>query len=467
VGATADIAAFVVNTDYEDMPPAAVALAKRSALDMVAAALGGLRLPSSPAFTRYVRGLRGRPEAWVIGAGFRAAMTEATVVNACIAHAQDYDDCGIKVNHPTVLVLPVALTLGDKLGASGKDVLAAYILGLEVQGKVALSCDFTLATERKPNSMAYIGCLGATTAAAKMLHLTARQTATALAISANMAGNIRANHGTDMGALTAGNACRAGVIAALMARSGVTASQKIIEADNGFLYYLTGPGGYKLDDLSQELGNPYYVVSPGMGLKKYPCCYHTHRAIDGLLQLMARHHLTYDSVAEVEVGTTPSALRVLAFDEPTTADQAKFSMPHVLGCALLDGKVTLDSFTERKVHDPSVRQAAKKVRIAFPDLPIWPGLPDHDPDTVFVGNPVTVRATDGRTYAARVDVPHGEPSDPLTDSELLAKFNGSAEGYLSPQQARQVSDMVRGLEEVPNIRALMELLAHAGKNSAG
>ncbi|MBI2919282.1 MAG: MmgE/PrpD family protein [Chloroflexi bacterium] len=461
MGTTADIARFVVRTSYEDIPRPAVEAAKRSAVDMVAASLGGLRQPSSGAITRYVRSLRARPEASVIGAGLRTAVAEAALANAAITHAQDYDDCGIKVNHPTVLVLPVALALGDKLRAPGKDVLTAYILGLEVQGKIAMHCNFTLASERKPNSMQYVGCLGAATAAAKLLRLSARQTVFALGIAANMAGSIRANHGTMVGPLNAGLACRAGVSAALIARAGVTASKEIVEADNGFLYYLTGPKGYDLAGLTRELGNPYYIQSPGVGLKKYASCYYTHRAVDALFQIMAQHHLTYDSVAEVEVAMPKSGLRVLAFPRPATGYQGKFSMPHVIGCALLDGEVTLDTFSDQKVGDPRVRQAWGKVKLTFPDLPHWPGLPDHEPGMVFVGNPVTVRTTDGRTYSARVDVPHGEPSDPLTIEELLAKFNDAAGPVLPSEQAGRLSDLLLHLEDVPDTRQIADLLSSA------
>jgi len=131
------------------------------------------------------------------------------------------------------------------------------------------------------------------------------------------------------------------LIAALMAQEGVTANPNIIEAKNGFYDTLVGAGHHDAERMAESLGKPFYIESPGIGLKKYPSCYHTHRALDGVFQLLGEHRLSDKDIAEVDVGTSERAMRVLAFTEPATPYQAKFSMPYCIAAAVVDHEVTL------------------------------------------------------------------------------------------------------------------------------
>jgi 2-methylcitrate dehydratase PrpD len=435
-------------------------MAKRTGLDCLAAALAGCSEPGSRAITGYVRKLGGNPQAGIIGGGFRAAVPDAALANGAIAHALDYDDCGMKVGHPSVLVLPAALSLGDHLQASGKEVLTAYILGLEVQGKVALCFDFKQMA-RKLSSQCWYGCLGAAATAAKLLRLDVASTRVAMGIAANLACGLSANHGTMVAPMTAGNACRNGVAAALMAVDGVTASPDIIEAKNGFCDALADTGSYDAGQMAENLGNPFYILSPGIGIKKYPSCYHTPRAIEAVLQLLEEHRLTDRDIALVEVGTSERARRVIAFDEPATPYQGKYSMPHCIAAVLVDGKVTLDTFTPEKIRNPQIVEARKKVRLTLPDLPIWPGLADLGPDTQFVGNPVTIHTKDGRSFSARVDVPRGDPALPLTDQELMDKYAECAGTVLPPEAIQRSQELMLHLEKVANVRQVMDIMTAA------
>lgn len=457
MGATEKIARFVVDTGYEDIPHSAVEKAKRTALDCLGAALAGVSEPVSQTITAYVMKLSGPPQASVFGAGLRVSVPDAALANGSIAHALDYDDCGAKIGHPSVLVLPAVLSLGEHLGASGQDILTAYILGLEIEGKLALHADFKLMQARL-NHQTWYGSIGAAAACAKLLKLDVAKTRMALGIAANFACGLSANHGSMVAPMAAGDACRNGVVAALMAQEGVTANPDIIEAKNGFYDTLVGRDHYDAERMAESLGNPFYIEFPGIGLKKYPSCYHTHRALDGVLQLLGQHRLSDKDIAEVDVGTSERALRVLAFSEPATPYQAKFSMPHCIAAAVVDHQVTLDTFTAHKMEDRSIVGARKKVHLSFPDIPIWPGLADVGPDTEFVGNPVTIRTTDGRRYNARVDIPRGDPALPLTDDELLAKYRDCGRSQLRPEDIERSVGLVLRLERVGDIGTLMAIL---------
>ena len=453
---TEKLARFIVATGYEELPPTAVEAAKRTGLDCVGAILAGCAMPGSEAVTRYVRSLAGSAQATIIGGDFRAAVPDAALVNGTVAHALDYDDCGMKVGHPSAPVLPAALALGEYLHASGKEVLAAYILGLEVQGKIALNCDFKL-MERTVSSQCWYGSLGAAAAAAKLLRLDVAQTRVALGISANMACGLSVNHGTNVAPMNAGNASRNGVVSALMAREGISASPDIIEVKNGFCDALAGPGRYDTARMTENLGDPFYIVSPGIGLKKYPSCYHTHRAIEATLKLVQEHHLTDHDITEIEVGTSERACRVAAYNEPATPYQGKYSLPHCIAAAEVDGKVTLDTFTEEKIRNPQIVAARRKVRLTFPDLPIWPGLADIGPDTEFIGNPVTIRTSDGRSYQTKVDIPRGDPALPMTDQEITAKYTECAGSILGSEAIQRSRDLMLHLEDVADVREIMNI----------
>ena len=457
MGATEKIAGFIVDTDYRNLPREVVEKAKRSALDCIGASLAGISEPVSQTVTSYVSKLGGAPQASVYGAGVKVAVADAALANGSIAHALDYDDCGVKIGHPSVLVLPAVLSLGEHLGASGRDLLAAYIVGLEVEGKLALHADFKLMQARL-NHQTWYGSIGAAAACAKLLKLDVAKTRMALGIAANFACGLSANHGSMAGAMAAGNACRNGIIAALMTQEGITANANIIEAKNGFYDTLVGPGHYDAERMADGLGKPFYIESPGISLKMYPSCYHTHRALDGVFQLINEHRLDDKNIAAVDVGTSERALRVLAFSEPATPYQAKFSMPHCIAAAVVDHEVTLETFTDHKLNDRNIVAARKKVQLSFPNVPIWPGLADVGPDTEFVGNPVTIKTTDGRSLSARVDIPRGDASLPLSDDELLRKYRDCAHAQLSQENIERSVGLVRDLETVEDVGTLLGLL---------
>src|SRR5262245_5187919 len=170
MGATEKIAEFIANTSYDNIPRDVVEKAKRTTLDCIGAALAGITEPVSQTITSYATKLGGPAQASVFGAGVKVSIGDAALANGCISHALDYDDCGVKIGHPSVLVLPAVLSLGEHLGASGQDILIAYILGLEIEGKLALHADFKLMQARL-NHQTWYGSIGAAAACAKLLQL--------------------------------------------------------------------------------------------------------------------------------------------------------------------------------------------------------------------------------------------------------------------------------------------------------
>ena len=187
--ATEKIAQFIVDTGYENIPHDAVGKAKRTALDYVGAALAGVAEPVSQTITGYATKLGGPAQASVFGAGVKVSVADAAQVNGTIAHALDYDDCGVKIGHPSVLVLPAVLSLGEHIGASGQEILAAYIVGLEVEGKLALHADFKLMQARL-NHQTWYGSIGAAAACAGFATITIKSALIAHPVLHHSAGGV-------------------------------------------------------------------------------------------------------------------------------------------------------------------------------------------------------------------------------------------------------------------------------------
>jgi 2-methylcitrate dehydratase len=134
-------------------------------------------------------------------------------------------------------------------------------------------------------------------------------------------------------------------------------------------------------------------------------------------------------------------------------------MPYCIAAAVVDQQLTLETFTSDKMADRDILEARKKVRLSFPDLPIWPGLADVGPDTEFVGNPVTMWTADGRSFNARVDIPRGDPALPLSDDELLAKYRDCGRSQLRPHEIERSVDLILGLERVKDVGTLLAALS--------
>jgi len=279
---SSELAEFVAGTEFESLPPEAVTQAKRAILDTLGVALAGCREEGPAIVAEQARRTGGAQEAMVLGRPFRAPAAEAALVNGTSAHALDFDDVNFSMRgHPSAPLLPAVLATADAAGASGARLLLAFVLGVEVEAKLGrLMGGRHYALGWHPTST--LGPLGAAAACAKLLGLDAERTQAALGIAASMASGVRANFGTMTKPLHVGLAARNGVQVAALAAARFTASDEALDADDGFVSaFLAEP---PRDDRHLDgLGQPYDIVSPGLGQKLYPCCYVTHRAIDAAI----------------------------------------------------------------------------------------------------------------------------------------------------------------------------------------
>jgi 2-methylcitrate dehydratase PrpD len=453
MGVTKQLATFVVDTTFADIPAPAYARAKEAVLDGLGCALVGSPTPIGKLMTRYVRDRSETPRAAVIGSGYKTSAALAALANGTMAHALDFDDVNRSMSgHPTVPLLPAVLAIGQEIHASGADVLLAYTLGFEVETKVGRGVNprhYNLGW----HATSTLGTLGAAAACAKLLGLDVENSCMALGIAASTAAGLRQNFGTMTKPLHPGQAAMNGVTAAQLAQLGWTADANILEAPYGFCQLYAGANQYNLDDVVKRLGNPFELLATGVAIKQYPCCAFTHRALDGMLSLVQQHQLSAADVVGVECRVGRPTMEVLIHTRPQTGLEGKFSMQYCLAAALLDQRIGLLSFSDEKVRRPAAQQLCERVTMTLhPEA--------QRDDTSGEGLPVTVMVMlrDGRTLNVQIQHPKGHPANPLTAVALQDKFEDCAYGVLERQDLRQVVELVQALEQLDDIGLLMDVL---------
>ncbi|RMF93464.1 MAG: MmgE/PrpD family protein [Nitrospinota bacterium] len=451
---TRQLASLVHETRYTDLPGEAIQKAKYAILDTLGVTLAGATSPAGEIIARYTKSLGGAPQASVLGHGFRTSPPQAALANGTMAHAYDYDDVNWSMSgHPSVPLLPAVLAVAEAQGASGKDLLTAYVIGFEVEAKIGRGVN-PAHYQLGWHATSTLGVFGATAAVARLLQLSPQKIARAFGIAASLSSGIRQNFGTMTKPLHPGHAAMGGVMAATLAQMDFTADEGILEAPFGFARLYTGGGEFQLEQITQTFGAPYDLVDPGVVIKQYPCCAFTHRAIDATLDLVQKHQFAPEAVAEVECLLSRLASDVLIHARPHTALEGKFSLEYCLAAAILDRKVGLAQFTDEMVQRPQAQELLQRVKRQIHPVEATAGERDDEDLPVTV----TIKLRDGRKYSQQVDLPKGHPQNPLSESELQAKFRECASLVLSSKKIDRVLEQLEQLETLPTLTPLLELL---------
>jgi 2-methylcitrate dehydratase PrpD len=375
----------------------------------------------------------------------------AAFTNGLMAHALDFDDWDayLRAGHPSSVVTAAVLALGEILAAPGTDLLKAYIFGIEVLTQTASGTPDL--HKRGFHSTPVWGSIGAVIASASLLKLETEKIKAALGIAASGAAGIQRQQGSMVKPFHAGNAARNGVEAALLAQQGFTADTAIIEEPRGFCDTFFGPGTCDYENMITGIGAPYFLASPGLGLKKHPCSAPQFLAADAALYLKNEHRIDFADVAAIEVSIPPSRYERHFHPEVRTGLQGKFAVNYVVALCILDGKLDHDSFTDAKANDSLVQQALGKVHVIMDESIPEPG--QYCPVTVELKNSTQL------THTARVA--KGHPENPLTESEVLAKFRSNAKEVLSAKQSEDLIVALQSLERAGDVRNLTDLLRPA------
>jgi 2-methylcitrate dehydratase PrpD len=456
MGLTKQLAQFTCQAHLDDWPSEAITTAKAGILDCVGVMLAGSQEPLAKILVNLMQQLGGAPRATVVGQGFKTSPPSAALVNGAMGHALDYDDINrLLKGHPSVVFLPPVLAVAEDVQASGRDVVLAYIIGFEVGCAVGAGMGIDYSDDLGWHPTGPLGTLGAAAGAARLLSLNEAQTTSAIAIAASQAAGLRENFGSMTKPLHAGNAAKAGVLAAMLAQGGYTASPTAIEGRFGFMHAFSGGRGYDTERVASRLGNQIALLNPGIEVKKYPCCGSTHLPLDAVFQIIETHHIESDNVHEVEVRVDFDPPRSLIHYDPKTPLEGKFSMQYCIATALLDRHVRLGSFTDAQIQRAEVQRLMQKVRMIR--NPGYEGRPSWEEAL----NEVHIMLHDDRVLSQQVERQFDGTIRGATPHELANKYRDCASLVLSTEHVETSLEMLSRLEELDHVAGLMDALSGA------
>lgn len=440
-------AKFVLETDYDSIPQTALQRAKHHIIDCLGCMLAGTREPLAGILGTYLDTAGGKPQASILGSEVQTSIYNAAMVNGTLGHALDFDDMSSSlIGHPTTVILPTILALGEYQKISARKALEAYVLGVEVAcalGRLMNPGHY----QRGWHPTTSLGIFGATAAAGKLLGVSEEELSLAFGIAASESSGIRENFGTMTKPFHAGRASAKGFLSAMLARTGFNSSDRAFEGDAGFLRATCDH--YDIEETLKTLGNPYEFVSPGLSIKKYPSCGATSNGIDAMISLAEDNAILPDSVKSIECGSVPIAKDVLIYEMPRNGLEGKFSMHFCLAVALAEKKVTLEHFHDPWINNPTITDLVNKTTFT-----VAPELAEYGYRGTF-NTLLKVSLFNGDEHVLKVDHAKGSPENPLSEAEVFEKYTHCAEGVLPDGKIERSIEM---LSDFPLLEDLSDLL---------
>jgi 2-methylcitrate dehydratase PrpD len=448
MGLTATLAERIAATRYDDIGAVALVAARRLVLDGLAVAVAGTKEKAIEILAAHMRALGGVPEVSAIGGGFRTDPVRAAALNGAAMHVLDFEPMWSPATHALSTTLPVALALGEAHGLSGREILAALVKGIEIQGWLREASGQFIPEQLQFHPPGLVGPMGAAVVASHLLKLDGSKLQHALGIAASRAGSVFSNAGTMTKSTHCGQAAALGLEAAMLAAQGFTGDAETFDSPQGYAgtFY---KGTYRPDELT-KFGPPWRVVSPGYAIKMFPSQFGTHFVITAGLEL---HRQIGDRVAIRAVTLTGPVMPYVNRPAPETGLSGKFSFQYVLAAALLDGKVGIGTFTDSTLRRADIQALLPKIQFRMD-----PQIPARF-ETMYID--VAVELTDGRTLQARCDGPRGVwGKPPIPVVEHLVKVRDCLAVRLAPDAIERCVALAGSLDELPadGLRELMTLV---------
>jgi 2-methylcitrate dehydratase PrpD len=418
---TAGLAGFAV--DRELVLPTAVREASRVRFaDGVTVGLAGTAQPIGRVIVDFVRGYAAAAESTVMGAAYRTTPDLAALANGCMIHAVDWDDFTNNSMHPTSIVLPAVLAVGEASAATGAEVFESFIVGAEIAARIGRAVNPALFL-RGPHPSGSIGTIAAAAAVARLLNLTAEQTAFAFALAVGGAGGLLANKGTMAKPWQVGNAARAAIVAARLAKAGVTANPEILTARFGVVDALLQGATmhYDLEALTDGLGSRWELQRNWI-IKPYPVGGARLTLIEACIALARKWDIDANEIESVQVMASPFVLHI-DHSVPASALDSRFSHRYCAAISLVDREAGVRQFEEARFADPLVQAVFGKIELlADPTLTMEPAAAEGGsfPTTL------SVRMHNGVVYEEQVLRAPGEAGRIATFDDIQSKFAACA-----------------------------------------
>ena len=414
--------------------------AHRTFMNWFGCAVGAARHEAADAALAACAMLQPAPQSSVLGRAERVDMASAALVNGITSHTFDFDDTHLRtVIHPAGPIAPALLALAEVTGASGRMLIDSLVLGVDVACRVG-NMMYPEHYDRGWHITGSTGMLGAAAACARLLGLDEQRTAMALGIAASQPVGMREQFGTMTKPLHPGAAARVGLMAALMASKGFTASPRAIEAPRGYAQVVSTKNAW--NEVTDELGSRFEISFNTY--KPFACGIVIHPAIDACSQLRARG-VRPDDVERIELKVHPLVLELTGKKEPDDGLQSKFSVYYGCAAGLFFGRAGEAEFADAVVTRPDVVALRRKVVAT-----VQSGIGEAQAD-------VTAVLKDGRREHVFVENAIGSLARPMSDADLEAKFHGLADPVLGAAQVAALIAGCRGVGKAADLRALAAL----------
>lgn len=448
-------ARFLQTLDFDLLPAELIEVAKRAMLDYIGVAISGSAQPVTQNLISWAMKRSWSNTASIIGSDLKMDIEHAALVNATAGHALDFDDTSwATIGHPTTVILPALLAVAEEQDCSGKELVVAYIAGVEVAHKVA-NLMMPEVSERGWHTTGIFYTLGTAAATCQLLQLNETLTTRALALSLSRSSGIRSNFGTQSKPYHAGMAAKAGLEAVSLAQSGITSSDTALEGEDGFIQCFAS------DELARKarsavkpimFGFGWDISTRGYAFKKYPNCSGNHPACDSLLHLLKHQEIAWEDIESIHCGVSLLGPKELVSHQPKTPVEARFSLEYSIAAAIVYGQITLDEFVEEKIRDPRVQSLMKRVTMAVDDDLAKLGFIGTAPVKIWLIK------KNGEELFIENDLARGNPEKPFSDEEFIDKFSKCVSGRMDVIQLNNVLAKLFHLEQVKSIRQLLKTL---------
>lgn len=450
---TEEIATWIANSETT-VTGESLRLARNAMIDIVGCMIAGIGDEATCRAYKVMAEL-GTGSARTVGKGMLLPAPHAALVNGTAAHAFDFDDnYHPTAGHATAVLVPAILALGDERSADGAAVLDAYVAGLEAMAVIGNGVNLHH-YELGWHTSSTIGGMGVAAAAARLCQFDTETTTRAISLAFSMASGSKIQFGTMAKPLHVGLAAMNGLLAARYAEAGITATSEPLEETWGFRDLYAGGGGDGYAGGAGLIGNPTALERFGLKVKIHPCCASVHTAVDALVDLMDEHELDVDDIQSVETVVNKVSFDNLMFDDPKTEMEARFSMHYCIAVALLRKRLILADFESSAIQSSELRALYTKITMTktSEDKPLPTAINGREPAET------RITLNNGQTLSKFLKHPKGVLQNPLSVTEMWAKFHDCVSSLVEAERLTAVRNMLEGFEHISNIRDFTSLLA--------
>jgi aconitate decarboxylase len=449
--AMARLGTFVAGLEFENLPESVVAHAKLDILDSLGCAIFGQSLPLAPILQAAAQDLSHTGSCVVWGAGWSTTPDMAALVNGTLTHSFELDDLhAVAIVHPGGVTLPSALALAQGRALSGRDLVVAYVAGLEVCTRVGLAVGVPL-LRRGWHNNGVLGVFGASAAGASILRLSPAQTGHALGTAGSLAaGLMAAQYGAMVKRLHAGQAAQSGLRAAVLAEKGLTGIEQLFGESYGE-FFPTFADSWDASQVDADLGSRWETLN--VGFKPYAACGSSHTTIDVLLRMREQASLRPEEVRRILVRSSTATKEHVGWHyEPNSSTTAQMNLSYAAAVVLIDGAASTAQFSDDRLNDPQIVDLAHRVDVrADPEIDARGRTHRHEVM-------VDVELVDGRVLTGSEVHALGSPYNPIDQGRVVEKFETIATHTISGSRARQIADHVLKLDSASTTDRLYELL---------